>query len=151
MTDVIPAIAQAETLSTRQRLFLRYFTAILVDLTILNLLAEYWEMVELDSFTVSLFAAVLLQVLLKLTLLIEHRISAYFKTKEGARARVLHFLLAWAVLFGSKLVILAAIDFAFGDWLRFGGPFHGVVAFIGVVVAMLVVEEGIVRFYRRLA
>jgi hypothetical protein len=151
MTDVVPGVALAEAPSTGQRLFLRYFTAILVDLVVLNFLAEYWETVELDSFTISLFAAVLLQVLLKLTLMIEHRIAAYFKTKEGAPAKILRFLLAWLVLFGSKFVMLAAIEFAFGDWLHFGGPLHGVVAFIGVVVAMLVAEEGIVRFYRRLA
>ena len=151
MTTETPGLAQAQTLSTRQSVFLRYFTAILVDLAVLNLLAEYWEVVEVDSFTISLFAAVLLQLLLKLTLAIEHRIAAYFKAKEGAGAKVLHFMLAWFVLFGSKFVILAALDFAFGEWLHFGGPFHGVVAFIGMVVVMLAAEEGIVRFYRRLA
>jgi hypothetical protein len=34
--------------------------------------------------------------------------------------------------------------------LRFGGPFHGIVALIVVVVTMLVVEAAIVKFYRRL-
>ncbi len=150
MTTEIPGVALAQTPSTGQRLFLRYFTAILVDLVVLNLFAEYWELIEVDSFTISLFAAVLLQVLLKLTLAIEHRIGAFFKTKEGALAKVLHFLLAWFILFGSKFVILAALDFAFGEWIHFGGPFHGVVAFIAVVIAMLAAEELIVRFYRRL-
>ena len=151
MTTEIPGVAQAQTPSTGQRLFLRYFTAILVDLVVLNLFAEYWELVEVNSFTISVFAAVLLQVLLKLTLAIEHRIGAFFKTKEGALAKALHFLVAWFVLFGSKFVILAALDFAFGEWVHFRGPFHGVVAFIAVVVAMLAAEELIVRFYRRLA
>ncbi len=58
MTDVVPGIALTQAPSTGQRLFLRYFTAILVDLVVLNLLAEYWETVVLDSFTISLFAAV---------------------------------------------------------------------------------------------
>ncbi len=151
MTTEIPGVALAQAPSTGQRLFLRYFTAILVDLVVLNLFAEYWELVEVDSFTISLFAAVLLQVLLKLTLAIEHRIGAYFKTKEGALAKVLHFFVAWLILFGSKFVILAALNFALGEWVHFGGPFHGVVAFIALVVAMLAAEELIVRFYRRLA
>jgi hypothetical protein len=55
------------------------------------------------------------------------------------------------VLFGSKFVILEALVFAFGDRLRFGGPFHGVVVLIVVVVTMLVVEAAIVKLYRRLA
>lgn len=151
MTTEISGAAQAEALTTSQRRFLRYFTAILVDLTILNIFAEYWDIVEVDSFTISLFAAVLLQVLLKLTLAIEHRIAAYFKAKEGAATKALHFFLAWLVLFGSKFVILEAVNFAFGEWIHFGGPAHGVVAIFAVVIAMLVVEEGIVRFYRRLA
>ena len=58
---------------------------------------------------------------------------------------------AWLVLFGSKFVILYAIDFAFGDAVYFGGPFHGVVVFIAVVVAILAAEEAVVRFYRALA
>jgi hypothetical protein len=107
--------------------------------------------VELDSFTVSLFAAFLLQVLLNLTLVIEHRIAAYFNAREGVAATVLRFFFAWLVLFGSKFVILAAVDLAFGDWVHFHGPMHGVVAFVAVVVAMLAAEELIVRFYRRLA
>jgi len=147
----LPNVASAEGPSTGQRLFLRYFTAILVDLVVLNLFAEYWEAVRIDSFTISLFAAVLLQALLQLTLAIEHRIAAYFKAKEGTGARLLRFFFAWLVLFGSKFVILGALDFAFGAWLHFGGPFHGVVIFIAVVVAMLASEEAIVRFYRRLA
>ena len=151
MSNQTSGVALAAAPTTGQRLFLRYFTAILVDLAILNIFAEFWELVAVDSFTISLFAAVLLQVLLKLTLVIEHRIAALFKGKQGAAAKALHIFLAWLVLFGSKFVILAAVDFAFGDWIHFGGPGHGVVAVFAVVIAMLVVEEGIVRFYRRLA
>jgi hypothetical protein len=47
--------------------------------------------------------------------------------------------------------MLGAIDFAFGDEVAFGGPLHGVVAFIIVVVVMLAAEEITARIYRRLA
>ena len=137
-------------LSTKQRVFVRYFTAILIDLVVLNLFVEYWRHVEIDSFTISLLAAILLQLLLKLTLVIEHRIGEFFKARPGAMAKFLRIFCAWLVLFGSKFVILAAINLAFGDDVTFGGPLHGVAAFIVVVVVMLVAEEAIVRFYRRL-
>jgi hypothetical protein len=65
-------------------------------------------------------------------------------------AKFMRIFSAWLVLFGSKFVILAAINLAFGDDVSFGGPFHGIVAFIVVVVVMLVAEEAMVRFYRRL-
>ncbi len=56
------------TPSPRQRAFMRYFPATLVDLVVLGLFAEYWDYVSVDSFTTMLLAAVLLQVLLKLTI-----------------------------------------------------------------------------------
>lgn len=157
MNDVSQAIpsdslmpASAEAPSNNQRLFMRYFTAILIDLVVLNLFVEYSENVSIDSFTTSLLAAVLLQVLLKLTITVEHRVAAFFNARAGGFMRFLRFFLAWLVLFGSKFLILEALTFAFGDKVQFGGAFHGIVWLIVVIIAMLVAEEAIVRLYRRL-
>ena len=138
------------TPSLRQRVFMRYLTATLVDLVVLGLFAEYWEHVAVDSFTIMLLAAVLLQVLLKLTIVVEHRVAAFFNARPGGFNKFMRFFTAWLILFGSKFVILEALVLAFGDRLRFGGPFHGIVALIVVVVVMLVVEAVLVKFYRRL-
>ena len=138
------------TPSSRQRAFFRYFTAVLVDLVVLNLFVEYWDHVSADSFTITLLAAVLLQVLLKLTIVLEHRVAAFFNARQGAFAKFMRFFSAWLVLFGSKFVILEALTFAFGDRLRFSGPFNGIVALIAVVVAMLAAEAAIVMLYRRM-
>jgi hypothetical protein len=138
------------TPSPKQRAFSRYLTATLVDLVVLGLFAEYWEHVAADSFTIMLLAAVVLQVLLKLTIVVEHRVAAYFNAKQGSFAKFMRFFTAWLVLFGSKFVILEALVLAFGDRLRFGGPFHGIVALIVVVVTMLLVEAVLVKLYRRL-
>lgn len=146
---LLPAIAQMP--SNNQRLFIRYFTAILIDLTVLNLFVEYSEHVVIDSFTISLLAAVLLQILLKLTIALEHRVAAYYKAKPGGFAKFMRYFTAWLILFGSKFVILEALVFAFGDAVYFGGPFHGVVVLIVVVITMLIAEEAIVQLYRRLS
>lgn len=138
------------TPSIRQRNFMRYFTAVLVDLAVLNLFVEYWEHVSADSFTITLLAAVLLQVLLKLTIVLEHKVAAYFNARKGGFAKFMRFFTAWLILFGSKFVILEALALAFGDGLRFGGPWHGIVALIVVVVAMLAAEAALVMLYRRL-
>ena len=138
------------TPSLRQRVFMRYLSATLVDLVVLGLFAEYWEYVTADSFTIMLLAAVLLQVLLKLTIVVEHWVAAFFNARPGGFNKFMRFFSAWVVLFGSKFVILEALVLAFGDRLRFGGPFHGVVVLIVVVVVMLVVEAVLVKFYRRL-
>ncbi|HUR02931.1 MAG TPA: hypothetical protein VM347_10350 [Nonomuraea sp.] len=145
---LMPATAEAP--SDRQRLFIRYFTAILIDLVVLGLFEEYWDWVEIDSFTMALLAAILLQLLLKLTIAIEHRVGAFFKGKSGGLMTFLRFFCAWLVLFGSKFVILEALSLALGDSVRFTGPFHGIVALIAVVMTLLVAEELVVRFVRRL-
>lgn len=146
--DFMPISADQPT--DKQRSFVRYFTAILIDLVVLNLFAEYWDRVYVGSFTISLLAAVLLVILLKLTLAVEHRIAAYFKKKPGAFMTFMRFFCAWLVLFGSKFVILEALVQVFGDSVRFEGAYHGIVPLIVVIIAMLVAEEAIVRFYRRL-
>lgn len=139
-----------EGITNKQRLFVRYYTGVLMDLVVLNLFAEYWKNVYVDTFTTSLLAAIVLQVLLKLTVAVEHRVGAYFKDKPGGWMKFLRFFLAWLVLFGSKFVILEAITQLFGEDVRFYGAFHGIVALIVVVVVMLIAEEAIVRLYRRL-
>jgi uncharacterized membrane protein YvlD (DUF360 family) len=139
------------TPTLKQRVCMRYFIAILVDLVVLGLFAEYWEHVEVNSFTVMLLAAVLLQILLKLTIVVEHRVAAFFNARPGGFNKFMRYFTAWLVLFGSKFVILEAVVLAFGDGLRFGGPFHGIVALIVVVVVMLIVEVIIVKLYRSLA
>jgi len=136
--------------SPRQRGYLRYFTAALVDLVVLGLFAEYWEHVVVGSFTIMLLASVILQALLKITIAVEHRLAAYYNAKPGGFAKFMRYFTAWLVLFGSKFVILEALSFALGDRLRFGGPFHGIVALILVVVVMLAVEAALVKFYRSL-
>ena len=150
MTREVPGIALADLPSNNQRLFVRYLMATLIDLTVLNLFNEHWQYVTVTSFTISIFAAILLQVLLKATLALEHVVAGYFNAKSGGLAKTMRFLSAWLILFGSKLIMLGAIDFAFGDAVRFTGPLHGVAAFIAVVVVMLAAEELITRLYRRL-
>jgi hypothetical protein len=92
--------------------------------------------------------AVLLQVLLQLTIAIEHRVASFFENKPGVRARILRGLSAWAILFSSKLVILEVIDISFGSSVIFSGPIHGLVAFIVVVIGIIVAEQLFSWIYR---
>jgi hypothetical protein len=143
--------ATAELPSDRQRLFLYYFTATLTDLVVLGLFDEYSDNVAVDGFGIMLLAAVLLQILLKATIAVEHRVAHYFNSKPGGFMRFMRFFCAWLVLFGSKFVILEALTFAFGDRVMFEGVLHGIVWLITVVVVMLFAEELVLRTYRRLA
>lgn len=141
----------ARTHSNRQRLFLLYFVGALVDLVVLGLFDEYSDRVYVNSFTTMLFAAIVLQFLLKGTIAVEHWVASHFKGKVGGWWKALRFFCAWLVLFGSKFVILEALDLTFGDRVAFEGWLHGIVWLIIVVVTMVIVEELVVRLYRKLA
>ena len=143
--------SDARTYSDRQRTFLRYFTGALIDLVILGLFNEYSEHVHVYDFTTLVLASVLLQFLLKWTIIAEHYVLGFFTGKTGFAWKSLKIFVAWLILFGSKFVILEALSLAFGDLVQFHGIFHGIVWLIIVVVLMVVVEELVVRFYRKLA
>lgn len=147
--DLMPA--SVDVPSDKQRQFMRYFTAVLIDLVVLNLFAEYWDKVFVDTFTTSLLAAIVLQILLKVTIAAEHWVIGLFKGKTGGLNTFLKYFCAWLILFGSKFVILEALSMAFGKNVHFDGRWHGIVTLIVVVMVMLLAEELVVRFYRKLA
>src|SRR5512139_4042937 len=147
--QLMPATAGMH--SDRQRLFLLYFVGALVDLVVLGLFDQYSDKVFVDTFTTMLLASILLQVLLKATIAVEHKVAAYFKAKGGGFWTFMRYFCAWLVLFGSKFVILEALSFAFGEDVKFEGVFHGIVWLIIVVVTMVVAEEIVLRIYRKLA
>ena len=137
--------------SSKQQFFLKYLTWVLVDLTVLNFFAEYWDRVTITSFGVSLFIAITLQILLKMTIALEHRISDYMKSNEKLNKKILHIFSTWFILFASKFVMLWVLQFIFGEAIVFSGAYHGVVAFIVVVIAILAAEYIVTRIYKALA
>ncbi|WP_144206783.1 hypothetical protein [Shewanella donghaensis] len=133
--------------NTPQRYFVGYTLAILVDLLVLNLFAEFWQHINVSSFSVSLLVAILLQLLLKLTIALEHKIADYFKAKPGKAPKVYRALSTWAILFFSKIIMLEVIDLSFGDSITFTGPFNGLVAFFALVFGILIAEFIVSKIY----
>jgi len=131
----------AGSYTKHQQLFFRYIFFILVDLTILNLYAEFFENVYVSSFSISLAAAILLQFMLQITISLEHKVSKYFKTKEGLKAKILRALSIWIILFFSKLLILESLSFVFTQDIVFTGRVHGIISFIIVIVSMIIAEQ----------
>jgi hypothetical protein len=134
MTATTP---DSKEFSKRQILFTRYYTAILIDLTVLNLFNEYSDNVQINSFTISLLAAIVLQLMLQITFKIEHGVGSHFLKKGRKGMRIFS---AWALLFGSKFAILWVLEVFFGDQIMFLGAFHGIVTFIMVILTMLAAE-----------
>jgi len=147
VTINVPGLSGYKLLNNKQTKFLGYMLFVLIDLVVLNLFVEFWHRVVIDSFILSLLTACLLQLLLKITLNIEHHIATYFKAKPGTSAKVMRWFFAWALMFGSKFVILGAVGLVFGDNVDFGG----VIPFIVVVFAIIITELIMTRIYYSLA
>lgn len=138
-------------LSRKQYLFIRYSYAILIDLAVLCLFNQFWDNVFIENFLIALLVAILLQAFLQLTFYLEHKVANYFQTKEGTAPRVMRALSTWFIIFSSKFVILAAIDFTFGYRVHFYGAVHGIIAFFTVVIAIIVAEQLTFKLHRALA
>lgn len=95
--------------------FFSWTKDVLIYVTVLNLFEEYNPMVVIDSFTLSIFTAILLKLLLELILTLEHKISDVFKANK-----VLRIFFVWLILFSSKFLILEFVNLVFGEHVALG-------------------------------
>jgi hypothetical protein len=149
-----PIKEQTSTLKTvnlSQQRFLKYTLLVLLDLTTLNLFNQYWDYVYIETFTISLLIAVLLQILMQTAIHIEEFVAErFFAGKTSIQAKVARGVRAWVIIFISKLIILEIINFAFGTRVLFTGPIDGVAAFLVVVIVIIIVEQSVMKIYRSL-
>jgi hypothetical protein len=133
-------------MTRNQALFASWITDVLVFIVVLGLFVEYVPSVITESFSISIFTAVVLKVLIDLIARLEHGVSGWCKRREGSGWRVLGMVTMFAILFFSKFVVLEIIDIVFGDRVTLGG-------FVGVavlVLTMIVARLGLTWIYRRL-
>jgi len=129
-------------INQRQRLFLIFTFFVLADLTVINLFDEFaGDYFHISSFTASIVMAVILQILLVITIKIEHKIANFFKSKEGVINLILRILVTWALLFGSKIIMMKIVDLILGDKIEYYGPYHGLGAFILIIIGMIIAEN----------
>jgi hypothetical protein len=135
--------AKTVTITTAQARFLSWTTDVLIYTVVLNLFVEYVDAVVIDSFTISLFTAVLLKLLLDVLEAVEHRLSHSLRDRG---LEVLSYAALLAVLFVGKFVILEVVDIVFGDHVSLG-YFIEVAA---LVISMIAARELMNWVYRRL-
>jgi len=149
MSQVKQSSETSQSFTRKQLLFLKYTLIVLIDLVVLGLFNQYWSLVFIETFTIAMFTAMLLQLLMQIALKIEHLAADYFfGDKTGTHIKVMRGVSAWAIIFVSKLVILKALSLAFGDSVVFSGPIHGVVSFLTVVIVIIIAEQGVMWIYR---
>ena len=75
-------------INNSQRLFLVYIICILVDMTILNIYAEFSHSVYVESFSITIFIAIFLQLFIVLTRHAEHKLSNFFEDKKNYLTKI---------------------------------------------------------------
>lgn len=114
---------------------------VFVYVIVLNIAAEYWPAVIAESFTASLVTAVVLKVVLEVVVLLKGWLKDRFRTATTRAGSLLALLLLWAVLVGSKVVVLKLEALLFGDYVSLGG----FVSVTALIVVMLLARSGIRR------
>ena len=129
-----------------QVVFASWMTDVLVYIVVLNLFIEYVPTVITESFTISIFTAVVLKLLIDAIAGLEHRVRGWFSEREGPIWRGLGVIAVFSILFISKFVVLEIISIIFGDRASLGGFIE--VALL--VVTMILARRGVTWVYRRL-
>jgi hypothetical protein len=96
---------------------------VFVYVVVLNLFIEYLPFVISETFTLSLLTAVLLKFVLEVVLVAKNRVKARVKGAATPGAKLVTVLMLWAVLFGSKFLVLEAVAIVFGSRVSLGGFF----------------------------
>ena len=114
---------------------------VFVYVVVLNLAAEYLPMVIAETFTASLFTALLLKLVLEAVIWTKERVKRRFKAARTTIGKVGAGLLLWLVMVGSKFVVLELIAFFFADRVSLGGFF----SVTGLILALLLARLGVRR------
>ncbi|GAA4874968.1 hypothetical protein ACFQ34_05800 [Pseudonocardia benzenivorans] len=107
---------------------------------VLNLFVEYLPGVISETFTLSLLTAVLLKVVLEVVLVAKKRVVGRFRAASTRTGKVVAGVMVWAVAFGSKFLVLEAVDLVFGDRVGLGGFFS-----VTLLVVTLLLARAAVR------
>ena len=113
---------------------------VFVYVVVLNLFVEYFPAVISETFTLSLLTAALLKVVLEVVLRAKKAVAARFRAATTPAGKVGAALLLWAVMFGSKFVVLEIIHLAFGSRVSLGGFFS-----VSLLIVLLMLSRAAVR------
>ena len=128
-------------ISVPQRISPADVVDVFVYVVVLNLVAEYFPWVITETFTLSLLTALLLKVVLEVVVWLKDRAKLRLKSATTLGGKVLGGLMLWAILFGSKFVVLELVAFLFADQVQLGGFFM----VTGLIIALLLARTGVRR------
>lgn len=119
----------------------------LVYAVVLGFFEDYTDILNTWSYSITFFVAIVMQILTYLTFWLKSLVIKYLKGKEGRIYKAALVFSVWLILFLSKFVFLAVIDFIFGSAVEISG-FFGLVI---IIIVMIVSKNLIDVAYAKLA
>lgn len=123
---------ESRSFNSRQLLFKELFVGTLIYTIVLGFFDDYTSIVEATSFRYVFLAAIVLEALTCLAVVLKDAIVGHLRHRGTRRSIVLMALGVWFVLFSSKFVFIWAIDVVLGDDVNING-------FFGIFAVALVV------------
>jgi hypothetical protein len=133
--------------SPRQQLFREMVLGTLVYAVVLGFFEDYTDILSTWSYSTTFFVAIVMQLLTYITFWLKSLVVQHFRGKEGRKSIALMVFGVWVIMFVSKFVFLAVIEFIFGSLVEITG-------FIGlmfIIIAMSLVKKLIDITYAQLA
>jgi hypothetical protein len=104
-----------------QEIYLEWLVDILAYIVVLNLLTELFDAFYISSFALSILVAISMKFILVPISILKSKVSSYWKSNEGRFYRILGLMNKFAILFFSKFLILAYLDFKYKGLVRIEG------------------------------
>ncbi|WP_273206223.1 hypothetical protein [uncultured Microbacterium sp.] len=112
---------------------------VFVYVTVLNLAAQWVPQVITESFTTSLFTAIVLKLVLEAVLWLKKAVLTRLKTASTWPRRVISIVVLVLLLPGSKLVVLELIHLIFGGAVALGGFF----LVTALIIVLMLARRGV--------
>jgi hypothetical protein len=114
---------------------------VVVYVVVLNLFVEYLPEVLSETFTLSLLTAVLLKVVLEVVVAAKNRVKSRFRQASTPVGKLVAAVMVWAVVFGSKFLVLEAVNLVFGARVSLGGFFSVTLLILALLLARAAVRR----------
>jgi hypothetical protein len=122
---------------------------VFVYVVVLNLFVEYLPQVLSETFTLSLLTAVLLKGTLEVVFAAKNWVKARLRQASTPIGKVAAGFLLWVVLFGSKFLVLEAVDLVFGTRVSLGGFFSVTLLILVLLLSRAAVRRLLPHSHRR--
>ncbi len=121
---------------------------VFVYVVVLNLFVQYLPKVISETFTFSLLTAVLLKVVLEVVVVVKNRAKGRFRRATTPAGKAASVVLLWAVLVGSKFLVLEVVALVFGDRVQLGGFFSVTLLIVVLLLSRWAVRRLLARPYQ---